>query len=143
MQVRARLRQILTIQESPRKTAIAFATGIFLGMSPLIGLHTILGFAVARIFRLNRLVTFSGLFVTNPWTIVPIYTFGTWVGTLFLGMDDSILPAFDWSSLTILNFARELKVIILPFFIGTTFIGILSAVISYFVIYKLIKLKHG
>jgi uncharacterized protein (DUF2062 family) len=52
--------------------------GVFIGMSPLLGIHTVLGLFAASVLRLNRLITLVGVYVTNPWTIVPIYSFGTW-----------------------------------------------------------------
>ena len=66
--------------------ALAFSVGIFVGMSPLFGIHTILGLILAWIFSLNKFVTIVGVYITNPWTIVPIYTFATWFGGKLLGL---------------------------------------------------------
>lgn len=122
--------------------ATAFAIGVFIGMSPLLGLHTILGLLAAWLFRLNRIITLVGVFVTNPWTIVPIYSFGTWVGANIMGMDN-ILPEIDWSHMTIIGFFKEFRPLLLPFLIGNTVIGIASAVVSYVLIYKAAKNYRG
>ncbi len=142
MKFRERLRQILTIQEPPHKVATAFAVGVFIGMSPLLGIHTVMAIGIAWIFRLNRIVTLVGVFVTNPWTIVPIYTFGTWVGAKLLFIDN-IVPVIDWSNISILGFINEFRPLIMPFVVGTTFIGIVSALIGYIVIYKAVKAARG
>lgn len=142
MQFRDRLRQILTIKESPHKIAIALAVGVFIGMSPLLGIHTLLGLAIAWLFRLNRLVTLVGVYVTNPWTVVPIYTFGTWVGARLMDIDN-IIPEIDWYNITFLGLINEFRPLVLPFIAGTTFIGFISAIISYIVIYKAIKVRRG
>ncbi len=141
MRFRDRLREILTLRDSHHRLAIAFAVGIFIGMSPLLGLHTVLGIAIAWAFRLNRLVTITGVFVTNPWTIVPIYTFSTWVGAKCLGTKQ-IIPHIDWSNITFTSFIYNFKSLLLPFILGTLLIGFISAIISYFIIYHALKRTH-
>lgn len=121
---------------------MTFSVGVFIGMSPLIGIHTLLGLAVAWLFRLNRLVILIGVYMTNPWTIVPIYTFGTWVGARLMNVDN-LIPYIDWSNITLFGFINEFRPLILPFITGTTLIGFISAVISYFAIYKTVKVSRG
>ena len=122
--------------------ATAFATGVFIGMSPLLGLHTVLGLIAASLFRLNRLITIVGVYVTNPWTIVPIYSFGTWFGAKIIGMDN-LVPEIDWSHITLIGFLKEFRPLLLPFLIGNTVIGIVSAVVSYILVYKAAKKYRG
>ncbi|MFZ2196965.1 MAG: DUF2062 domain-containing protein [Thermodesulfovibrionales bacterium] len=122
--------------------AIAFAIGVFIGMSPLLGVHTVLGLAAAWLFRLNRIITLVGVFVTNPWTIVPIYSFGTWVGARIIGMDN-LVPAIDWSHITLVGFFKEFRPLLLPFLVGNTALGMVSAVVSYILIYKAAKNYRG
>ncbi len=142
MQFKQRFRQVLTIKESPQKIAVSFAIGVFLGMSPFLGIHTLLGIIFAWLFSLNRVATLIGVYVTNPWTIIPIYTFGTWVGAQFMKID-SIIPEINWNDITCLGLIDEFRQLILPFFIGTIFIGIISAVISYFIVYKTVRINRG
>ena len=122
--------------------AIAFAIGVFIGMSPLLGIHTILGLIAAWLFRLNRLITLVGVFVTNPWTIVPIYSFGTWIGAKIMGMH-KVIPVIDWTEITFLGFLKEFRPLLLPFIIGSTVLGIVSAIVSYLVIYNSVRRYRG
>lgn len=140
--LRNKLQQILSVKDSPHKIAIAFAVGIFIGMSPLLGLHTVLGIAAAWLCRLNRIVTLVGVFVTNPWTIVPIYTFGTWVGARLLGVKH-ILPEIDWSHITFMGFINDFRPLVMPFIVGNTLIGLVSALIGYIIIFMAIKRNRG
>ncbi|MDO9287736.1 MAG: DUF2062 domain-containing protein [Thermodesulfovibrionales bacterium] len=142
MGFRDRLRDILSLKDSPHKLAMAFAVGIFIGMSPLLGLHTVLGIAVAWIFKLNRLVTITGVFVTNPWTIVPIYTFSTYIGAKCLGIKN-IIPGIDWAHITFTYLLHEFKPLLMPFVLGTLLVGFISAVIGYFIIYQTVKKAHS
>ena len=111
-------------------------------MSPLIGLHTVLGLLVAWVFRLNRFVSIVGIYVTNPWTIVPIYSFGIWIGAKLLAMNH-IIPDIDWAHLSIKEFLFTFRPLLLPFVLGTTVLGSASTVLSYLLIYRLIKRNRG
>lgn len=133
MAIRDKLRQILKIKDTPHRIAMAFALGVFMGISPLLGLHTIGAFFIAWMLRLNRLVAIVGVYITNPWTIVPIYSFCIWVGARLTGLE-RILPAVDWNDVSLMVFMSELKHLIIPFLVGTIFVGSLSAIFSYFII---------
>ncbi len=130
------------MKETPHRLSLAFATGVFIGMSPLFGLHTVLGIAVAYLFKLNRVVTLVGVYVTNPWTIIPIYTFCTWVGALCLGIEH-VLPDADWKHMTFGKLMNELSPLLMPFVVGTVIISIVASVVSYFVVYHMTKRKDA
>jgi uncharacterized protein (DUF2062 family) len=129
-----KLRQVIGVKDSPRKIALSFGIGIFLGMSPLLGLHTLLGILAAWVFRLNKFVTIVGVYVTNPWTIVPIFTFATWLGGRLLGLEH-ILPDINWHSMGISELIRDLEPILPPFIVGSVFLGLVCGVIGYALIY--------
>ena len=142
MAFRDKLGQILTIRESPHRIGLAFGIGVFIGMSPLLGLHTVLGIAVAWQFRLNKLVTLLGVYITNPWTIIPIYTFGTWVGAKLLGITH-IIPDVDWGNVTFRILLNDLRHLLAPFVVGTFFIGAISSVIGYALTHHTVKKARG
>jgi uncharacterized protein (DUF2062 family) len=137
-----RLREILSVKEPPGKVAASFAIGIFIGMSPLLGIHTLLGIFLAWQLKLNKLVTLVGVYVTNPWTIVPIYTFGTWVGTKVLGVEQ-IIPAMDWSHMTWKILLVEFERLLMPFIVGSTLNGAVAALVAYVLIYQGVKRNRG
>jgi uncharacterized protein (DUF2062 family) len=132
------MRQILAAKDSPRRIAASFAVGVFIGMSPFLGIHTILGLAIAWQFRLNKLVTLIGVYVTNPWTIIPIYTFGTWVGARIMGIE-SVIPSVDWSQITFFGLLGSFRHLFLPFVVGSTLNGLVAAALGYFLIYTAVK----
>jgi hypothetical protein len=126
------------VNDSPRKIAFSFAIGVFIGMSPFLGLHTVIGILVALIFRLNKFVTIVGVYVTNPWTIVPIYTFATWFGAKLLGMK-KIIPAINWNDISLSYLIKEMEHLLCPFVFGTILLGVFSALAGYVVIYHAVK----
>ncbi|MBI4709919.1 MAG: DUF2062 domain-containing protein [Nitrospirae bacterium] len=110
--------------------------GIFMGISPFLGLHTVGAIFLAWVFRLNKLVAFVGVAMLNPWTLVPVYSLCLWVGAKLTGVKQ-IIPDIDWADLTILTFMEKLGYLLVPFIVGTLIIAVVSAVISYFIIHKI------
>ena len=142
MALRDKLRLLLAVKDTPHRISMAFAVGIFIGISPLFGIHTILGLLVAHLFKLNRFVTIVGVYITNPWTIIPIYTFCTWVGAKCLGIQ-KILPDIDWGHITFSTLLKDLGPLLMPFLVGTVLIASLASVVSYAIIYKVLKRRNA
>ncbi|MGD0885179.1 MAG: DUF2062 domain-containing protein [Thermodesulfovibrionales bacterium] len=142
MAIKDKLRLLFEINDTPHRISLAFALGVFIGMSPLFGIHTVLGILLASVFRLNRLATVVGIYITNPWTIVPIYTFSTWVGAKCLGIN-KILPDINWEHITVITLLNDVSPLLLPFIVGTLLIGTISSVVSYVIIFRIAKRTRG
>ena len=117
--------------------------GIFIGMSPLIGLHTALAIGAAWLFRTNKFVTVVAVYITNPWTIVPIYTFSTWLGASLLGID-KIIPTIKWHSMSWSYLFHELSFLIWPFVVGSMLVAFVSALLGYVIVcHAMVKQRNG
>lgn len=81
---------LLHIDDTPERTAAAYALGVFFGFSPFLGLHTVLAVGLAFVLGLNRVAVVLGVYSNLPWIIAPYYTAATIVGALVTGAD---LPA--------------------------------------------------
>jgi len=129
------LRKLLALDDTPERVALAFALGVVLAFSPLLGLHTILGLTLAFAFRLNRAAVLIGVFVNNPWTIVPIYSAAAYLGWyLFAFPAVPHLPDFQWTSLWYGSFWVNLwrnGAVLRPLVLGSTILSILAGVVSY------------
>lgn len=139
MKIWDKLKILFYINDPAWKIALTFSIGLFIGMSPLIGFHTILALAVAFIFRLNKLVILVAVYFTNPWTIVPIYTFSTLIGAKILGRKINI--TIDWSHITLSDLIHNMGSLLLPFVTGTIIVGFVLSVLSYIVIYAILSKK--
>ena len=82
--VRRWLDALLHVNDTPERTAGAFALGVFLGFSPFLGLHTIVAIALAFMLNLNRVAVLLGVYSNLPWIIAPYYAFTTMVGAAIL-----------------------------------------------------------
>jgi hypothetical protein len=80
--IRDRIKNVLQLNDSPNKLALAFALGVFIAFSPTLGLHTISCLVLAWMFRLSKLVVLTAAFVNNPWTIGHSLRGRSWWGLL-------------------------------------------------------------
>lgn len=140
MKIWDKLRLIFYIKDPPSRIALTFSIGLFIGMSPLIGLHTLIALTIAIIFRLNKLVILIATYLTNPWTIVPIYTFSTIIGAKILNR--SIKIEIDWHHLTLSQVLHNTGNLLLPFITGSIIVGFISSVLSYIIIYLILSKRR-
>ncbi len=139
--VKDRIRSLFQLNDSPHRLAAAFATGVFIAFSPIVGLHTVSCFVLAWAFRLNKLVVITGATINNPWTIVPIFGFSLWFGTKIIGSDIAT-PRIVWNELSMGNAYVVLKPYLLPFVAGTVVLGIAAAILSYALMYWVVTRKR-
>ena len=76
---------ILKSGEPPSLKAMSVAVGVFFGLSPLWGFHTLLGIGAAILFRLNKPITIIAANISLPPLIPFIIFFGHEFGALMLG----------------------------------------------------------
>jgi hypothetical protein len=85
--VRRWLESLLHVHDSPRRTAAAYAVGVFFSFSPVLGLHTVLALIVAFVFNLNRVAVILGVYTNLPWFMAPYYTLTTMGAAGVMGVD--------------------------------------------------------
>ncbi len=132
---------LLHIHDTPKRTAAAFALGVFFGFSPFLGLHTVLALCVAFIFGLNRVAVLIGVYSNLPWIIAAWYALTTAVGAWMLrtnlppGFGERVAQLFTLS-LFRLEFwrqvAHDMRPLLWPFFVGSLLGAILLAALAYY-----------
>jgi uncharacterized protein len=136
--IRSWLEQLLHTHDTPRRTAAAYALGVFLGFSPMLGLHTVLGLALAFVFRLNRVAVVLGVYSNLPWLVPAYYTVATIAGAAVLGVDIQpraleeamrAVSAASWGEFG--GLARRLAPILWAYVLGSTVGALLFASIAY------------
>jgi len=83
-QWRARLADLVPGEESPWRTALALAVGVFLSFTPFWGFQTLLALVLATVLGLNRAVTVAGTWLNLPWFAPFVYTGAVKLGALML-----------------------------------------------------------
>lgn len=133
---RTLLRQVLHLQESPQRTAIAFALGVFIAFSPAYGFHTIMVVLSTWLFGLNVVALLAGAFINNPWTVVPILGLTYWTGALLLGRSET--PTFSWQDMSFYGIYQQVLPYAVPFAVGGLALSVLGALLTYPAAYLLI-----
>ncbi len=139
------LRWVVRLRRSPQAIAGGFALGTFIAMTPTFGIQLGIAIAMATMFNVNRPAAMLTVWITNVATIVPIYTFNYWVGTLFLGgpavkdvyaifikLTAKLVTFQIWEMFgqfkVIMGLSKE---IIIPLCVGSVLVGIVSGLIVY------------
>jgi uncharacterized protein (DUF2062 family) len=146
--VRGWLEQLLHTHDTPSRTAVAYALGVFFGFSPLLGLHTVLALSLAFAFRLNRIAVLLGVYSNLPWILVPYYSLATWLGAALLRVDippgalEGIVTSLENRSWREFQAAAlGLRPFLRAFTLGSTLGAILLALAAYRVAFVMIC-KH-
>lgn len=136
--IRRGLERLLHTHDTPRRTAAAYAAGVFWGYSPLLGLHTLLGLVTGFALNLNRVAVLLGVYSNLPWTLAPYYTLATIGGAALLGADippGILVELRDTLSNLSLGELRHLFRLLEPllwsYVIGSTLGAMLAAAIAY------------
>jgi len=89
------IRRLLSLDDSPHAIALGTAIGMFVGMTPTVGIQMILVVAIAAVtrhlFHFNRAAGLITVYISNPITILPLYAAFYYVGTLLV--DAPLTPA--------------------------------------------------
>src|SRR4029450_8279792 len=130
--------QLLHTHDTPKRTALAYAVGVFFGFSPFLGLHTILGLVVAFAFNLNRVAVLLGVYSNLAWLLPAYYTWATMLGATILNVDvpPGLLKDFrealtdaSWGEFR--SLAKTLTPLLWSYALGSTIGGIALAIAAY------------
>ncbi len=138
---RSWLDTLLHVYDSPRRTAAAYALGVFFGFSPLLGSHTALALACAFLLSLNRVAVLLGVYSNLPWIIAPWYAASTAVGAALLRtrmppeFAERVARLFDEHSLFQAAFWRGsfdlVRPLLWPYLLGSTLGALLLSAVAY------------
>jgi uncharacterized protein (DUF2062 family) len=86
------LNRLLAMEKSPHKLALGCCLGIFMAMSPFLGIQTWLAIPLSWLFGVSTLLVIAVLYlVNNPFTMFPIvvadYAVGHCIIERWMGMD--------------------------------------------------------
>jgi uncharacterized protein (DUF2062 family)/2-polyprenyl-3-methyl-5-hydroxy-6-metoxy-1,4-benzoquinol methylase len=103
-------RTLRTEGDTPPRQAAAVALGTFIGCTPIYGTHLLLCLPLARLFRLNRLVTYLAAHINNPLTAPWLLAFSYGLGHRFF---EGTWPSLSFQRLVeqgAMAFGRDLLV---------------------------------
>jgi hypothetical protein len=127
--------RLVRLRGRPETLARGLACGVFAGLFPFFGSQTLLAVLLAFLLRGNKILALVGPWISNPFTSVPIYAFNFYVGKWLLNDHTSTeLNLRSWQDI------KELGIeIIWPLFVGCVVVGLVCAIVSYFLGLRLIR----
>lgn len=143
--IRRALGELLHLEDTPHRIALAFGLGIWIAFSPLLGLHTLIALGIAFAFRLSRGAILIGCYVNNPWTLAPLFLAGTVVGCALLGVSTEGLATIDWDQHGLAFYTdllAHLRPYLWPFVLGNTVLGVVFGLLSYFVLRRVLERRR-
>ncbi|MCA1796972.1 MAG: DUF2062 domain-containing protein [Desulfuromonadaceae bacterium] len=130
------LLRFLRLRAQPDEIAKGFAVGIFVGMTPLIGLHTAIAVFVAMVLGQNKIAAAMAVWISNPVTAPFLYVAQYKTGRFILDTPYISFPdQFNLESLS--HFSSTL---ILPLCLGSFIYALLAAAVAYAIVLRIIPL---
>ncbi|RKY13912.1 MAG: hypothetical protein DRP52_01545 [Planctomycetota bacterium] len=138
------IHRILTADSSPHRAALGVAIGLFVAMTPTLGMQMILAGGLAMAFRANKTLSLTFVWITNALTAIPIFLFNYTVGCWLLRKDcrSSTFYQFIGNMLNLKDSgiektqtARSLaEGLFLPLWVGSLMVAVVVASLSYFLV---------
>lgn len=125
------LRRLALGRLEPRAVARGLAVGVFVALSPFIGLQAVLALALAVVFRLDKIATLTGAILNPPWLWPFVYPSAYWLGASLLGRPSAeALPLDAVMHGGFPELVAVLRVHGVPLVLGTTLLGAVAAAIT-------------
>jgi len=129
---------LLMLDDTPHRIALGMALGVFIAWTPTIGFQTLLVIPLTWLTRANRVAGVIGVYLSNPFTIVPMYWLAYKVGALMLQETLTFREFREIVSLgrgdawghALVSLGTEL---LLPVCAGGLILGAVTAVVGYWV----------
>ncbi len=131
--------EIVKADRDPHSVALGAAIGMFVALQPCMGIQMSIAVPIAFLLRANKVIAAAMVWLTNPFTFIPIY-FGCYLtGTLVYPSSRITLEEFERIAkhLTWNEFLQLGRQIVRPLLVGCLIQGLLWAVLTYFVVYRI------
>ena len=118
------LAMLVSLDESPRRMALALAVGVFLSFTPFWGFQTLLAVVVATVARLNPALTLAGTWLNLPWFAPFVYAGAVKIGSALL---PDLSGLAGWSVWLL---------------VGSTMLGLVAAGVTWLVAFGVIRARR-
>jgi uncharacterized protein (DUF2062 family) len=131
--------RFVRIRGRPREIALGFALGLFVGMSPTMGIQMPIAVFFAAIFKWSKISAAFGVWITNPFTAPIIYTVTYFVGANLLGLEAAMsLPQeLNWD--IVRDMLKNAPLIFGALTAGGVLLGLPLAVLGYYLAFAAVK----
>lgn len=145
---------LLRYQGTPKSVATGLAVGVFVALTPTVGIQMAVGGVIAHFLKGNRAIAVAAAWITNPLTMGPIFYFNYRIGLLFLPGDEKagkeFIDAISVASITepaswwqaVVLMAQELWGVAGVLWLGSLIVASVCAAIVYPVTYRIVAAER-
>jgi uncharacterized protein (DUF2062 family) len=141
-------RRMLHADDPPHRLALGAAIGVFVAITPTVGVQTLLVVFLAWLLRANKAVGIPLVWISNPATAVPIYYPCYRIGRFLLGRPsiptqwwrELAHPPEGWEAMTF--YWGKFLEIAWPLWLGCTLVGLVTGWITYRVVHRLVSMHR-
>ena len=121
--------RFVRIRGNPREIALGFALGIFIGMTPSMGMQMPIVIFFAALLKWNKISSVLGVWITNPATAPFLYSLTYVLGAKILGYEK--IRQINWSELSIGTLMQKAPKTLAAMGVGGIALGLPLAVLAY------------
>ncbi len=123
--------RFLRMRGSPEAIARGLAAGVFAGSFPLFGFQTLIGIAIAVLFRGNKMMAAVGTWMSNPLTYVPLMALNFHIGRWLLRLppNTTVLPSPADGIDKWMDLGRSAMSAMM---VGSCLVGIAASILAYY-----------
>ena len=125
--------RFVKIRGNPKEIALGFALGVFVGMTPYMGLHMAIAVSFAALFKWNKIAAAMGAWVSNPLTAPFIYGATFYVGDKVLNIENACCIPNALTLDVIIQLIKSAPEIFWILTVGGIVVGIPAAVLGYYI----------
>ncbi len=140
------------LDDTPHNIALGAAIGVFIAMTPTVGIQMLLVLLISLLarplFRFNKMAGLLAVYLSNPFTVVPLYWFNYTLGTLYFPstiskQDFAAIFRYHglgewWSAIT-----RLFVDVGVPLLIGSLVVASVCSMVTYPLMLRLLnRLRH-
>ena len=137
--VRKVYERFVKIRGQPREIALGFALGIFIGMTPTMGIQMPIAVFFAAMLKWSKISAALGVCITNPFTSPFIYGFTYIVGAKLLGLKATLNLPEDLTWSIVKEILKNAPAIFAALTVGGIIIGLPLAILSYYLSYAAVN----
>lgn len=131
--------RFIKIRGEPRKIALGFAMGLFIGMTPSMGFQTAIVIFIAALLKWNKISAAIGVWITNPLTAPFIYSTTYFIGAKILDIKNGYNPSVELNLTVLEKLLQKAPQVIWALIIGGIILGLPLALVGYYFSYSTVQ----
>jgi len=128
--------RFIKIRGTPRDVALGASIGLFISMTPTMGIQMYIALPIAALFGVSKVAAVIAVWLTNPLTAPFLYGFNYMIGARILGYPFTVEVILNPNYATLMDSGWR---IFLSLLVGGTITGIILGIAGYFFVEGMIK----